>query len=166
MLVPEKTGCFVFLFDGIEDGPCFADHWLNSLETAKEFCHKTFGVPIEGWSKIADSGHTRTARPPLGKLWSPIANRLRRLDSRITSSSSPSIDSTYLRYDHLIRLQCMIKLLKETPVIRRLQKHRRSPVPPAHHMILRARVSNPPWPWHAPHTSPKPGLSQSFNLYY
>jgi len=55
MLVPEKTGCFVFLFDGIEDGPCFADHWLNSLETAKEFCHKTFGVPLEGWSKIADA---------------------------------------------------------------------------------------------------------------
>lgn len=55
MLALEATGCFVFLFDSMEDRPCYADHWHESLAEAKAFCLRTCGVRPERWAGIADA---------------------------------------------------------------------------------------------------------------
>ena len=55
MLAPEDAGCFVFVFDAAEDGPCFADHWCESLTEARNFCRQTYGVAADAWTDIPNA---------------------------------------------------------------------------------------------------------------
>ncbi|MCO6400871.1 MAG: hypothetical protein J5I99_06575 [Verrucomicrobia bacterium] len=71
MLAPETSGCFVFLFDSVEDCPSFADHWYDSLQDAKKFCLRNYGVPIDEWTEIPDASEgsmqDRIAVVPIAK---------------------------------------------------------------------------------------------------
>ena len=53
MIYEDEGGCFVFHYATVEDGPCFADTWFESLREAKLACAEQYGVSEAAWSPVA-----------------------------------------------------------------------------------------------------------------
>lgn len=54
MIFDEGTGVYLFLYDKREDGPCVADHWLESVVDAEAACVEDFGIDEANWTYIPD----------------------------------------------------------------------------------------------------------------
>jgi hypothetical protein len=55
MLCNSEFGCYVFLYDRMDDGPGFADYLLDSITIAEEMCAEEYGVTAEDWTEIPDT---------------------------------------------------------------------------------------------------------------
>jgi hypothetical protein len=54
MLCVSDYGCYVFLYDRAEDGPCSEDYLQDSVEMAEKICDEEYGVSAEDWEIIPD----------------------------------------------------------------------------------------------------------------
>jgi len=54
MLCSSKHGCYLFLYDQIEDGPCDVDHLEDSAAEAEQTCFECYGVSADDWQTIPD----------------------------------------------------------------------------------------------------------------
>ncbi len=54
MLCTAQEGCYVFLYDRVEDGPCAYDHLQDDVASAKSFCAEGYGIEECDWTPICD----------------------------------------------------------------------------------------------------------------
>jgi hypothetical protein len=54
MLCTEQEGCYVFLYDRIEDGPCAYDYLQDDIIAAKRMCLEAYGIKDSDWTCIPD----------------------------------------------------------------------------------------------------------------
>ena len=54
MLFTAEEGCYVFLYETLEDGPCAYDYLQEDIATAKLQCMEVYGISEDDWSRIAD----------------------------------------------------------------------------------------------------------------
>ena len=55
MLCNSEFGCYVFLYDRMDDGPGFADYLQDSTVVAEEMCAEDYGIKAEDWTEIPDT---------------------------------------------------------------------------------------------------------------
>jgi hypothetical protein len=55
MLCASEYGCYVFLYDRIDDGPGFADYLQDSIADAEEICAENYGITAGDWTEITDT---------------------------------------------------------------------------------------------------------------
>ena len=54
MLYQSTEGCYLFLYDKVEDGPCTEDYLFDNIEDAKDKCKMEYGITGPDWSEIPD----------------------------------------------------------------------------------------------------------------
>lgn len=54
MLCTAQEGCYVFLYDRTEDGPCTYDYLQDDIASAKSFCAEDYGIDECDWTLIHD----------------------------------------------------------------------------------------------------------------
>lgn len=54
MLYNCIEGCYVFLYDTIDDRPCIADFLEDSIETGEDFCFENYHVEKKDWISSND----------------------------------------------------------------------------------------------------------------
>lgn len=50
----DQQGCYLFLYNTLQDSPCFADYWYENVAQAKEDCKVDYGVVDTDWLPIPD----------------------------------------------------------------------------------------------------------------
>jgi len=54
MLCEADEGCYIFLYETLEDGTCAYDYLQEDIATAKLQCLEDYGISEGDWSQIAD----------------------------------------------------------------------------------------------------------------
>lgn len=54
MLCTADDGCYIFLYETLEDGSCAYDHLQEDIAIAKLQCLEDYGIPEDGWTQIPD----------------------------------------------------------------------------------------------------------------
>lgn len=54
MIYDNGSSCYGFYYNTLEDDPCFADTWFESIEEAKIAFAEEYDIPEEAWTPIAD----------------------------------------------------------------------------------------------------------------
>jgi len=54
MLYETPTCCYLFHYNTLDDGPCFADTWFVRVTEAKLACYEEFGIEEAGWTSVPD----------------------------------------------------------------------------------------------------------------
>jgi hypothetical protein len=54
MIDVNKDGVFLYLYDHLEDGPCTADLWFESIEETENYCLENFQVAISSFTAIEE----------------------------------------------------------------------------------------------------------------
>jgi biofilm protein TabA len=54
MLYQSAEGCYLFLYDRVEDGPCIQDYLFEEINEAKDNCKTEQGINESEWSEIPD----------------------------------------------------------------------------------------------------------------
>jgi hypothetical protein len=49
MIYGSKDGVYVFLYDTVDDRPCYADLWYELFEDAIEHCEAEYNVKNDDW---------------------------------------------------------------------------------------------------------------------
>ena len=54
MLCTVDEGCYVFLYDTLEDAPCLYDYLQEDVASAKSQCLEGYGISEDDWTPIGD----------------------------------------------------------------------------------------------------------------
>ncbi len=54
MLYNADDGCYLFLYNQLEDGACYADYFFEELEDMYQHCSDEYGIGTDAWQTIPD----------------------------------------------------------------------------------------------------------------